>query len=71
MSVRKRIAAALFAATIAGAVLGVPAHAAESRGVTIPAFYTPPADLPAENGALIRTKPLPLALSLPGVDSNQ
>ncbi|MBB4742473.1 dienelactone hydrolase [Actinoplanes octamycinicus] len=37
--------------------------------MTIPAFYTPPADLPAENGALIRTEPLPLALSLPGVDS--
>jgi hypothetical protein len=42
-----------------------------SRGVTVPAFYTPPADLPAENGALIRTGPLPLALSLPGLDGRQ
>ncbi|MHC3473190.1 alpha/beta fold hydrolase [Streptomyces sp. 7R007] len=39
-----------------------------SRGVTIPEFYNPPADLPAANGALIRSEPLPLALSLPGLD---
>jgi dienelactone hydrolase len=40
----------------------------ESRGVGIPAFYTPPAQLPAANGALIRQEPLPLGLSLPGLD---
>ncbi|MEV3971361.1 lipase family protein [Streptomyces sp. NPDC050698] len=39
-----------------------------SRGVSIPAFYTPPAQLPATNGALIRQEPLPLGLSLPGLD---
>ncbi|MFB6849385.1 lipase family protein [Streptomyces sp. NPDC056373] len=39
-----------------------------SRGVDIPAFYTPPAQLPATNGALIRQEPLPLGLSLPGLD---
>ncbi|MFF7791472.1 lipase family protein [Streptomyces sp. NPDC007991] len=39
-----------------------------SRGVAIPAFYTPPAQLPATNGALIRHEPLPLGLSLPGLD---
>jgi dienelactone hydrolase len=39
-----------------------------SRGVDIPAFYTPPAQLPAANGALIRHEPLPLGLSLPGLD---
>ncbi|MGW1013662.1 lipase family protein [Streptomyces termitum] len=39
-----------------------------SRGVTIPAFYTPPAELPGENGALIRTEPMPLGLSIPGLD---
>ncbi|MFI8219793.1 alpha/beta fold hydrolase [Streptomyces sp. NPDC085932] len=38
-----------------------------SRGVTIPAFYTPPADLPAANGTVVRSEPLPLALSLPGL----
>src|SRR5713226_1473061 len=38
-----------------------------SRGVTIPVFYNPPAQLPAADGALIRTEPLPLALSLPGL----
>ncbi|MFE9776242.1 lipase family protein [Streptomyces sp. NPDC005931] len=48
-----------------------PAAASEpvvSRGVTIPAFYTPPAGLPAANGALVRHEPLPLGLSLPGLD---
>ncbi|WP_037680008.1 lipase family protein [Streptomyces griseus] len=39
-----------------------------SRGVTIPAFYTPPTQLPATNGTLIRQEPLPLGLSLPGLD---
>ncbi|GAA3494771.1 alpha/beta fold hydrolase [Streptomyces prasinosporus] len=38
-----------------------------SRGVTIPAFYTPPAELPSANGALIRHEPLRLGLSLPGL----
>lgn len=51
----------------------VPASAASvtepvvSRGVTIPAFYTPPTQLPEANGTLIRTEPLPLGLSLPGL----
>jgi hypothetical protein len=39
-----------------------------SRGVTIPVFYNPPATLPPANGALVRTEPLPLGLSLPGLD---
>ncbi|MFF2507744.1 lipase family protein [Streptomyces sp. NPDC058067] len=63
------------AATLVVAALGaaVPAASAGStaqevsRGVTIPAFYNPPAQLPAANGALVRTEPLPLALSLPGI----
>ncbi|MEU1127906.1 lipase family protein [Streptomyces sp. NPDC005899] len=64
-------------ATAAAACLGayaVPASAAPgsapvvSRGVTIPAFYTPPAELPPADGTLVRTEPLPLGLSLPGLD---
>ncbi|WP_338693154.1 lipase family protein [Streptomyces sp. Q6] len=64
----------LAAAVTVAACLGaqaVPAAAATgsdeevSRGVTIPAFYNPPAELPAADGALIRSEPLPLALSLP------
>ncbi|WP_344239244.1 lipase family protein [Actinocorallia libanotica] len=39
-----------------------------SRGVRIPAFYDPPARLPRQNGALVRTEPLPLALTLSTVD---
>ncbi|GAA0917702.1 lipase family protein [Virgisporangium aurantiacum] len=46
------------------ATLGVAEPAAAA---TVPAFYTPPATLPAANGALVRTEPLPLALSLPGI----
>ncbi|MEU9734331.1 lipase family protein [Streptomyces sp. NPDC048002] len=69
--------ARLLAVTVAGTVCAclptVSATAADtqpvvSRGVTIPAFYTPPAQLPSANGALIRTEPLPLGLSIPGLD---
>ncbi|MEV5607580.1 lipase family protein [Streptomyces sp. NPDC052225] len=66
----------LAAAVTVAACLGaqaVPAAAATgadeevSRGVTIPAFYNAPAELPAADGALIRSEPLPLALSLPSL----
>ncbi|QER87405.1 lipase family protein [Streptomyces tendae] len=42
-----------------------------SRGVTIPAFYSPPAELPSGNGKLIRHEPLRLGLSLPGLDGRR
>ncbi|MER7871654.1 lipase family protein [Streptomyces cellulosae] len=51
-----------------------PAAAADpvvSRGVTIPAFYTPPAELPSGNGKLIRHEPLRLGLSLPGLNGRR
>jgi len=59
-------------ATTACVCATAPAAAASdpvvSRGVTIPAFYTPPAGLPSGNGVLVRHEPLPLGLSLPGLD---
>ncbi|MEU6390984.1 lipase family protein [Streptomyces sp. NPDC046939] len=64
------LAAAVTVAACVGAQ-ALPAAAATgaqnvvSRGVTIPEFYDPPAELPAANGALIRSEPLKLALSLP------
>ncbi|GAA2631766.1 triacylglycerol lipase [Paractinoplanes durhamensis] len=59
----------MLTAVLAGVVVGPsPAIADTSRGIEIPSFYTPPATLPAANGALIRSEPLPLALSLPGID---
>lgn len=67
------LAAAVTVAACVGAQ-AVPAAAASgpenevSRGVTIPAFYNPPAELPSSNGALIRSEHLPLALSLPGLN---
>ncbi|MFY1657576.1 lipase family protein [Micromonospora sp. WMMD1274] len=69
--VRMLAVAAAAAVYLAGS--GAPAAADDtapvvSRGVTIPAFYHPPADLPAVNGTLIRTEPLPLGLSIPGLD---
>ncbi|MFJ9174763.1 lipase family protein [Streptomyces sp. NPDC102360] len=69
------LAAAVTVAACVGAQ-AVPAAAATgaetsgdtvSRGVTIPAFYNPPAELPGANGSLIRSEGLPLALSLPGL----
>ncbi|MFC9491584.1 triacylglycerol lipase, partial [Streptomyces hydrogenans] len=68
--------ARLLAAAVAGAVCAclaaAPASAADtepvvSRGVTIPAFYNPPTELPAADGALIRTEPMSLGLSIPGL----
>lgn len=67
------LACAVAAGTACAGLSAVPASAAEappvvSRGVTIPEFYTPPAALPADNGALIRSEALPLGLSIPGLD---
>ncbi|MGW2050119.1 alpha/beta fold hydrolase [Streptomyces sp. NPDC001858] len=61
-------AAACLGATAVPADATTPSDAVVSRGVTIPTFYNPPASLPAADGALIRSEPLPLALSLPGID---
>ncbi|MDF3299113.1 lipase family protein [Streptomyces tropicalis] len=64
----------LLSATLAAACLtttALPATASPgpqgvvSRGVTIPPFYDPPRTLPSADGALVRSEPLPLALSLP------
>ncbi|MFJ2897487.1 lipase family protein [Streptomyces sp. NPDC087218] len=70
---------AVVTGTVCAGLSAVPATAAApagaattdpvvSRGVTIPAFYTPPAQLPSANGALVRTEPLPLGLRIPGLD---
>ncbi|MFD7136228.1 alpha/beta fold hydrolase [Streptomyces sp. NPDC059894] len=60
--------AACIGTTAVPAAAAEPTDAVVSRGVTIPAFYTPPDRLPAADGALVRTEQLPLALSLPGID---
>ncbi|MEV7108724.1 lipase family protein [Streptomyces atroolivaceus] len=70
---RRLLTGAVAAGTLCAGLSAVPAAAAPanpvvSRGVTIPAFYTPPAELPSGNGALIRNEPLPLGLSIPGLD---
>ncbi|WP_105971698.1 lipase family protein [Streptomyces geranii] len=56
------------AATTATAETASSTEPVVSRGVEIPAFYTPPATLPAGDGTLIRTEPLPLALTLPTLE---
>lgn len=69
----RAVAVAVTAAACVAAY-AAPASAADapqsvvSRGVTIPDFYDPPAELPSANGAVIRHEPLPLGLSLPGLD---
>ncbi len=70
---RRLLAGVAAAGTVFAAPAAVPASAATaepvvSRGVTIPAFYTPPAELPSDNGALVRTEALPLGLNIPGLD---
>ncbi|WP_243845073.1 lipase family protein [Mumia sp. ZJ1417] len=67
---RPLMTAALSALVLFG--VQAPASAAEdtpvvSRGITIPTFYNPPTSLPSANGALIRSEPLTLGLSLPGL----
>ncbi|MBO2446330.1 triacylglycerol lipase [Actinomadura barringtoniae] len=58
-------AAAVLAASGVPGAAGASASPREvSRGVTIPPFYDPPKHLPKQNGALIRTEPLPLAITL-------
>jgi len=73
MSVRSRISAALLVLAVSlagfGAAAAPAAAAVTSRGVTVPDFYTPPAALPEANGSVVRSEPLPLALSLPGINS--
>ena len=61
--------AACVGLTAAPASASVVSPGEVSRGVTIPAFYDPPASLPSADGALVRTEPLPLGLSLPGLDT--
>jgi alpha-beta hydrolase superfamily lysophospholipase len=73
MPARPTLLAASTAAVLALGAQAVPAAAAGgfaavvSRGVEIPAFYTPPASLPEANGTLVRSEPLKLALSLPSL----
>ena len=72
----RRLPGLLAAALLAGGGLGVHASAAAADGgpgalaPSTPgnAFYTPPADLPAADGSLVRTEELRLGLSLPGLD---
>ncbi|MFE9174424.1 lipase family protein [Streptomyces kebangsaanensis] len=72
MPARRRLLAAAVATAACLGAQALPAAAATgpdqvvSRGVRIPVFYNPPADLPAADGALIRSEPLRLALGLPG-----
>ncbi|TQL68621.1 secretory lipase [Nocardioides albertanoniae] len=71
------LALTLAVAAVTPASLYAPARAADSetsavsRGVEIPEFYNPPAELPGANGELVRSEPLPLGagLSIPGVGS--
>ncbi|GIF05022.1 lipase family protein [Actinoplanes siamensis] len=60
-----RILTVLLTASVLGVLAAAPAPAGAAGAV--PDFYDPPATLPAADGALVRSEPLRLALSLPGI----
>ncbi|MGW0931674.1 lipase family protein [Streptomyces sp. NPDC002644] len=69
---RRLLAAALVALACVGAQTAVaqaapaaPAASSASAAEAASDFYTPPASLPGRNGAVVRSEPLPLAISLP------
>jgi secretory lipase len=72
MSARARISAALLVTALGASLCTITAASAQadtvSRGVTVPSFYTPPATLPAANGALVRSEPFKLALDFNGLN---
>lgn len=62
-------AAALLLVGVASAPAA--AETSSSPGMVSPDFYDPPAELPRTDGALVRTEPLPLAVSLPSIDGKR
>lgn len=61
-----RLVASVLTSTCAAlALMSAPASAETSRGIEIPAFYNPPASVPATPGALIRSEAMPLSVNLP------
>lgn len=58
-------AAPIPAAVPAGPAAASTAATADSRGIEMPAFYTPPASVPSAPGQLIRSEPMPLSVNLP------
>lgn len=60
--------ATALATAVAGGALVAPAASAQGwTNAPDPAFYQPPAELPAGNGDLIKVEPLPLAVSVPAL----
>lgn len=67
---RTRVAALVtaIATSVAGGALVAPTAAAQgSSQATAPAFYQPPAELPAGTGELIKAEPFPLAGAIPEI----
>lgn len=61
-------AAVATAVSVAGGILAAPVAGAQgSVAEPAPAFYQPPADLPASAGALVRTEAFPLAGAIPPI----
>ncbi|MFC7343069.1 lipase family protein [Saccharopolyspora griseoalba] len=74
---RRRARVLVTATALSLALAGVPAAPASAAepptgpGPVSAGFYDPPAELPEADGALVRTEPLPLALSLPSIGGKQ
>ncbi|TDD91260.1 triacylglycerol lipase [Saccharopolyspora karakumensis] len=72
-AVRRLVTATALSLFIAGsqAVPAIADDAPSTPGMVSAGFYDPPAELPAADGALVRTEELPLALSLPSIGGQQ
>lgn len=70
---RRLVTATALSLVIAGsqAVPAIADDAPSTPGMVSAGFYDPPAELPAADGALVRTEELPLALSLPSIGGKQ
>ncbi len=74
---RRRIAHRLSAVVVAIAVAvaastsavgaAEPGGSTATRPTSVPSFYDPPQTLPSQNGALVRSEPMRLGISLPGL----
>ncbi|WP_280183129.1 alpha/beta fold hydrolase [Nocardia cyriacigeorgica] len=63
----RRIRQAITAGVVACLSMAAGVHTA-ATATAVPDFYTPPAEIPAERGAIVKTEPMPLFTMAPGAE---